>query len=390
MARSSASQPRRAAFSLMEAVVALVVIVIIVLVAIPVVLSLRERGRKISCAGNLRKLHQATDRYYSSHNTYPIGARYDTRSNSPGLSWWAQILPFAEDVNFMKNWQQVAASGDFSLPAGNPNAQLVDGYQPSFMLCPASPMQALNDPSRHWSAASRSLVSGGAPQGIVVPMYAAVAGSAPDAAGIKGPIVLDKPWGRNTKDGKYGILSASGVFPPNQSIRDAAIRDGKANTLLFVEQSDFGRDESVDPPLEFELRSSWPKGAFMGTSGNYGGLNQTAAGINGTGDEQCYNITTIRYPVNTKQAMPGILIEMRPRPAKSGEATQALALPPAVVSGDEKGTIPGHNQGIFSAHAGGAQAVMGSGQVRWLADDTDLQLLMLLSTRDDERLVPEF
>jgi prepilin-type processing-associated H-X9-DG protein len=51
---------------------------------------------------------------------------------------------------------------------------------------------------------------------------------------------------------------------------------------------------------------------------------------------------------------------------------------------------PGHNQGIFSAHDGGANVLFADGHVQFLNEKIDLRVLQLLSTRDDKQMLPAY
>ncbi|HEX4148752.1 MAG TPA: H-X9-DG-CTERM domain-containing protein, partial [Pirellulales bacterium] len=142
------------------------------------------------------------------------------------------------------------------------------------------------------------------------------------------------------------------------------------------EQSGSWVDDRYDPPLPFDFRSAWPDGGFTGSAGNYSQLSPSADGVDGSGDSRCLNCTTIRYGVN-----------------KLGHQKGMLALPAAPVPPPIEGEPPpppapkvlgpGHNQGIFSAHSGGAWSMFADGSVHWLSDDTAIPVLEALSTRDD-------
>ncbi|HEY5311884.1 MAG TPA: DUF1559 domain-containing protein, partial [Pirellulales bacterium] len=181
---------------------------------------------------------------------------------------------------------------------------------------------------------------------------------------------------RNTKDGKYGILSGSGVFPPNQQVSEAMIHDGTSHTIAVAEQSagwDW-EDERLEKPVPFDFRSAWPDGGFTGSGGNYQVLSPTADGIDGSGDQRCLNCTTVRYGINKLGFLKGIVAyPAAPIVVKEGQQ------PPPV----PKVLGPGHNQGIFSAHGGGAWVLFADGSVHWLDEDIDLPTLHALCTRDD-------
>jgi prepilin-type processing-associated H-X9-DG protein len=207
-----------------------------------------------------------------------------------------------------------------------------------------------------------------------------VAGSAPDALGINVARFASSPFGRNTAESRFGILSDSGVMPINRKVADAAVRDPKGKTLMLVEQSGYWQDKTVDPPNDYDPRSAWPNGAFMGSTADYGQVSPLVAGINGEGSARAWNVTTIRYAINDPGILGrnGIVVDPAPpRPAKKGDPTPAAPPYPA------DGYGPGHNHGIVSAHPGGAHVLMADGASRFLNEKIDRVLLIQISTRDD-------
>jgi type II secretory pathway pseudopilin PulG len=356
----------RRGFTMVEALVGVGVLIVVAAILVPIIYKGMERLKRRGCEFNLHKVGAALDSFQSSNNgAYPIGSRYEQTPQS----WWLAIMPFAEMPEINKSWSNIPHSGNFSTSTGNTNVKVADGLRPEFMFCPSSLLPRGNDPTKHISPDNRQLLGGAAPQGIPVPNYVAIAGSAIDMA-------TSGPNARVTKDGVYGILSGTGLFPPNQQIRQAAIRDGLGNTMLLGEQSDVWEDESYDPPVEFDQRSSWPYGAFMGTTGAYGQLSQGASGIDGNGAERCFNITTIRYAINTKGEQPGLFADNLtpfPPPEEGAPPRPPRKRPPG----------PGHNQGLSSPHSGGAEVLNADGAVHWMSEDTDLTILQRLATRDD-------
>jgi prepilin-type processing-associated H-X9-DG protein len=293
-----------------------------------------------------------------------------------------EILPYSETVGKEFHWKHdVASCGDFSGAITNPNFASIDGLLPKMMHCPASPLPPLGQSAETISEANKKAV-GGSTRGIAMPSYVGIAGSAPDMLGVLPTQSVAGPHGRNTRDGKYGILSSSGVFPANQQIRHGGLRDGPGHVILVGEQSAWGYDDYFDPPLNFDLRSSWAGGAYKGSGGNYGTLNTAAEGINGSGDARCFNITTVRYGINatmkidTEKLRPGIIVHPAapiPEPPEGKPPKKAPNVGPG----------PGHNHGIFSAHPGGAHVLFADGHAEFKSQDIDLVTLQMLVTRDD-------
>jgi prepilin-type processing-associated H-X9-DG protein len=373
---------RRSGVTLVEATVALVVVVVVVILAMPVLTKFRERARRLACTANLHQIGQAMERYRSadSSQAIPSGATYDKVTRSSGTSWWLELMPYTDMKQIAQDWKKGANAGDFGGTTENPNILAADGYRNSAFFCPSSPLPPMNDPTRHVSEANRRALAGRTPAGIAVPMYAALAGGAPDARNIDLSKSLKQPNGRNTRDGKYGVLSSSGSMPIGIKVSEPGVTDTKSKTIMIVEQSDYSRNDAFDPPDLYDLRSAWPKGVFMGSTGEYGPLKMSAEDLNGSGEERAWNVTTIRYGINTAKAyeLAGVVTDPpAPRPPKKGE--QPPPLPPY----PPEGYGPGHNHGIFSAHPGGAHVTMFDGSVPFLNEAIDLAILLELSTRDD-------
>lgn len=78
-------------------------------------------------------------------------------------------------------------------------------------------------------------------------------------------------------------------------------------------------------------------------------------------NERTFNLTTIRYPPNTRD----------------------LALPGT-------GNNDGANNGIYSAHVGGVHALLGDGSVRFISENIDMGTLRRLASRADNQVVGDF
>lgn len=381
--RSTASDAPRRGFALKDAIVVLVIIGLVLGIGFPTVMFIRDKARTMNCQGNLRHIGSAIERFRASDPsaTYPIGSGYNLADKSAGVSWWVDVLPHLENADHLPKWSKVPNRGDFAQAEPNPNITWADGYQQSVFFCPASDLPWFNDPQRHISESTRKLLTDRRPQGVAVPMYTPVAGGVPDLRDSQIMQPTDKPHGRNTQDGKWGILSGSGVFPPNARVQQAAIFDQKNRTILIVEQSGWALDTTLEPPDKFDTRSAWPKGAFMGTYGNYKEPRSTHPNLNGDGSERCWNITSVRYPINMHdiKGKKGIVTDPAPpRPAKEGEE------PPPPPPYPAQGYGPGHNQPIISAHPGGAHMLFADGSASFMNEAMDLMLLLRMATRDDK------
>lgn len=405
----------RNGWTLRDLIVTLVVLGLIGLFVSPLVHFGTGWRREQQCQKNLRDVFSALTAYEMSFGALPSGSSYQANHQTPwGPSWWAELLPQLlpeagpGEKKLSRAWNRVPRSGYFGGPMPeeaqqpsdpNPNITLVAGLELPAMHCPASSMPGLVDAEAYVSAVNRELLGRErASQSLAVSDYVGIAGSAPDMLRWKAPATLPppatiEPHGRNTRDGALGILSGSGVFPPNQAVKRAQIFDGVDHTIMIAEQSGQPRDGWYDPPVVYDLRSSWPNGAFTGAgarysqdaTGHFTNLGPAAEGVNGSGEARCFNITTVRYGVNatldpfdleTKRLKPGIVAHPTSKPPQLPEGK-----PPRPAAEVPAG--PGHNQGIFSAHPGGAFVLYAGGQVQFLSDQTDLDVLRKKCTRDD-------
>jgi len=387
------SDPRRPArrryslrrgVTLRDTIIGFTAVLILGALIFPLFLKLRERARRMECQANMRNIGAAIGKYQtlSTRRAYPVGAAYSAASASAGGSWWLDILPYADTESPVKKWnREIADNGDFTLPTANNNLQIADGLQLSIFYCPSSELPLFADPARYMSEANRRALSGRELKGVPIPMYVAIAGSAPDGMGYDQQAKKDFPSGRNTRDSKYGILSASGVFPPNSQLEQAALVDQKSRIIMVAEQSDYVRYTELDPAELYDVRSAWPRGAFMGTRGNYTVPKPAAGDVNGTGTERCWNITSVRYPLNFRdiKGKPGIVTDPPPpRPAKEGDE------PPPLPPYDHAKFGPGHNNPLLSGHPEGVQVLMADESVHFLNEKLDLGILIKMCTRDDK------
>ena len=71
----------------------------------------------------------------------------------------------------------------------------------------------------------------------------------------------------------------------------------------------------------------------------------------------------------------------------SGILTDGVVPPtPSYVA---EGYGPGHNNPLISAHADGVNVLMFDGSVKFLNDKMSLEILLMMTTRDDKQHVPE-
>ena len=183
----------RAAFSLIEVVVAVSVVAVMMSIVIPAVIAARGSARRSTCQNKVRQLGVAMAAFETSHRHFPSGKTTVSRTQNQ-FSWTAQLLPFLEQKPL---WTQLKEAGD----------TLADDGQPAVgMAVLLSAVQCPSDPAT--SRLQRSSKRNGT--------YVALS----DYLGVAG---------RNH-------LTQDGAFFLNSKTTIGAIRDGLSNTLFAGER----------------------------------------------------------------------------------------------------------------------------------------------------------
>ena len=357
--RAATSRARRArGFTLVELLVVIAIIGILVALLLPAVQAAREAARRMSCSNNLKQIGLSIHNYHDTYLTMPIGSRgagyvkiRPTESQDWASSFFVGILPYAEGANVADNWLHVAPGNGFNHAA---NMLLVNGYVPDWIQCPSSPLPELINKGN------------GTPQGRAMPTYAGIAGGV--TTGQTSFRYSDTSKEITQSANANGVLAGNGALVANDSVRldDLQSQDGTSNTILVGEQSDFHRVETSAGSNKYNKKntnSGNPVGPWAGAKG-YGIVGDTASATQPTP----FNITSVRYKINTKKY-----------------ATAPNGIYSA--TGDTDNATVGVNNGIFSAHTGGAMVVFGDGRVRFLQEGTELELLVYMCIRDDGQAI---
>ncbi|MDR3638032.1 MAG: DUF1559 domain-containing protein [Isosphaeraceae bacterium] len=192
---------RRRGFTLIELLVVIAIIAVLIALLLPAVQAAREAARRSQCINNLKQLGLAVHNYISQNNVLPAQCMYPASANlSSGwsFSWYLAILPQMEQ-------QAIFNSVNFSIQVYAAD-QTTAGYnQLAVLLCPSENQK--QRPGAPWGTSSYVGNYGG--PAACTTMYSGTIVPLSDLQGGGGAYV-----------GPIGIES---------------IRDGTSNTALFSE-----------------------------------------------------------------------------------------------------------------------------------------------------------
>jgi prepilin-type N-terminal cleavage/methylation domain-containing protein/prepilin-type processing-associated H-X9-DG protein len=362
-----AGRTRRRGFTLVELLVVIAIIGTLIGLLLPAVQSARESARRTACSSNLRQLPLAFQNYESARKMLPpLMRRYGSDAITPtaagcetGMafrSWAADVLPYLEETAVMsgydpsKNWW---VNEDNTVPPGGTaglldtpvtgNRNLVRTQFP-IMQCPSSPVPnriqdkieaSASKPRKTGACGDYFLVAG---TGTNFKALAAL----PDwpAAALPGPT---EQW-----SGCVNSKVNSAVNRPRSTF--AKITDGLSKTILLAECA--GREDV------------WRAGQ-----------RTPANADNNSGNTACARAQGGAWATNDN---PHGFGEKKDAWCPAGTSTLTGAIPPSLfrVNGsNESGWL------VYAFHTGGANIAMADGAVRFVGEDTDVQILGQLATR---------
>ena len=331
----------RKGFTLIELLVVIAIIAILIALLLPAVQQAREAARRTQCKNNLKQMGLALHNYHDVHGSFPIGVN-GSIPNGWGVSFWTLLLPYIDQAPL---YNQMTFSGQSpgytGQGTGNThNGPLVANRVMTFLVCPSSPLDVVSNTGGHNSTRSQ---------------YVGIAGAVNDDLTVN-----PNGFTNSTATQQYnsdnccscptqGIHARGGVLLPIKNVKFRDIVDGTSNTLAISEQSDYATNAAGA-----DVRINNHHGWMMGTEG----LSQTTS-------RRRFNLTTIRYPPNAVKENGGSAL-------------------PGVCNND------GANNGIFSPHDGGVQALLADGSSRFISENLDMSTLKRLATRNDKQVIGEF
>ncbi len=324
-------------FTLIELLVVIAIIAVLIALLLPAVQQAREAARRSQCQNNLKQIGLALQNYHDVNKLFPIGVNSATPGGRWGISFWVGLLPYLDQDSIYSQMNFNAPSPGYTaeVPGSTINGPLVRGLILPYLACPSSPLPNLKN-------------TGGGIQ-TQISHYVGIAGAVNDDPAI----VPVNPFLNSTASPQLnsdnccscpaqGIHARGGVLLPIRANSFKDLIDGASNIMMVSEQSDYAKN-AAGQQVQITNNHGW----MMGT-----------AGVSETTTQRRFNLTTIRYAPNAVKQIGGAVL-------------------PGVCNND------GANNGIFSPHSGGVQAVFGDGSVRFISENIDLTNLKRAATRND-------
>lgn len=337
---------RSRGFTLIELLVVIAIIAILVALLLPAVQQAREAARRSSCKNNLKQIGIALHNYHDTYSCFP-SAGYRQPGGEAGPSWFVGLLPQLEQG---PAFDQLTFDGtDFGGERGvDRNWQTLSQLRVPGLLCPSSPMQTTI--TKNLSGRPTQDDFPNAPDNYVLQAasYVGISGafSALSSTGVLSGTPPSFYWTG------YGGMTATGMLIPggreNGKVSFKDVTDGTSNTMAVGEQSGFYINGSGG---QEDRRSS------RGWGGAWGG---DTSGWTGSPTAFWANAVTIRYEINQADLPWWAVTEGAP------------------------------NTPLTSAHAGGMQATMGDGSVRFISENINFTTLVGLCHRNDRFALGEF
>ena len=340
----------RRGFTLVELLVVIAIIGTLIGLLLPAVQSARESARRGQCSGNIRQLALAFHNYESAKKILPALKRTNNCTAAPNnetgmaqRSWAADVLPFAEEgalfagYNLSQDWWvnadgSAVNGGTAGVLDPNPTGnRLLARTQLPLLQCPSCPV-----PNRIQDKIDSPRKTGACTD------YFLVAGTGTNfntAAGLPAGTVAVGP-------GVTETWSGCGSAAKRPRCTFGKIADGLSKTFLIAESA--GREDVLRGGTRFPANADTAAGPLCARA--QGGAWATNDNPYGFGEKATGWCT-------------------------SGPTAGAIPTPMRVNGSNEWGWL------IYGCHSGGANVALADGSVRFVGDDTAVQILGEMATR---------
>jgi prepilin-type N-terminal cleavage/methylation domain-containing protein/prepilin-type processing-associated H-X9-DG protein len=313
----------RSGFTLIELLVVIAILGILIALLLPAVQKVREAANRTKCANNLKQLALAAHHHHDAKGQFPTGVhgvvlQGDGRY-AEGTNWKIELFPYLEQGNLYRRWDYNDCRNNVAGELKATTAQVLP-----ILLCPS-------DPLSDWVFYFNNQFAS---------QYAW-------AYGYYGMSSYGGNGGRRSFGSGQRAPTNDGIFYRDSQIRLADVSDGTSNTFLLGER--WHRDPEYDRLTNDSQPSYYPLAEW----GFWAAVMFTGSGSNGGGNNG-QNLLSPPVPINYQ-------------------------MPPNSVVGD--GSIENRLCAYGSGHTGGANFALADGSVRFVSEQTPLDILQALSTR---------
>ena len=336
-------------FTLVELLVVIAIIGLLIALLLPAVQSTREASRRSRCQNNLKQLSLGLVTYVSARGALPPSildnvkagmSSFAPADNAPGFAWSALILPFVEQASL---WDRLKTATN----GGTVNWQSAGSAATSLASLPVNVFECSSNEGSGQPNTKRDHFQTGTAYG--QNNYGPNSGSAANRSTMEELVTI---WGIPEADAPALWAASAGVFAISNrtaAMKLAAITDGLSKTQMLAERSatsETGGSSCGGLPCDN------PGGLWIGPQ-----LMRAIAGWSAgmvTHDVETYGGGDVAYMINRS----------------------------AYTWGDDWSN--------GSPHAGGMNASMCDGSVRWISGNIDMMTYTRLRTKAEGTSAEDF